>query len=100
MLNSYSLCQDVCVRVVVGQVREKVLQWTDSNVTLAYFTKELQAEADRLFRLQGRYQGFGAVLFWGGSGYYFVPGSGAGYRGHRFLKFFWNCIRNVRKSFY
>ena len=67
MLNSYSLCQDVCVRVVVGQVREKVLQWTDSNVTLAYFTKELQAEADRLFRLQGRYQGFGAVLFWGGS---------------------------------
>jgi hypothetical protein len=41
------------VRIVVGQVREKVLQWTDSNITLIYFTKELQAEADRIARIQG-----------------------------------------------
>jgi hypothetical protein len=39
---------------VVGQVREKVVQWTESNVTASYFSKELQAEVDRLARLQGR----------------------------------------------
>jgi hypothetical protein len=44
----------VCGRIVVGQVREKVVQWTESNVTASYFSKELQAEVDRLARLQGR----------------------------------------------
>ncbi len=46
--------QAVCGRIVVGQVREKVVQWTESNVTASYFSKELQAEVDRLARLQGR----------------------------------------------
>jgi hypothetical protein len=44
----------VCGRIVVGQLTEKVVQWTESNVTASYFIKEIQAEADRLDRLQGK----------------------------------------------
>jgi hypothetical protein len=39
---------------VVGQLTEKVVQWTESNVTASYFIKEIQAESDRLDRLQGK----------------------------------------------
>ncbi len=39
---------------MVGQLTEKVVQWTESNVTAGYFIKEIQAESDRIDRLQGK----------------------------------------------
>ena len=51
--NKRSFLQAVCGRIVIGQLTEKVVQWTESNVTAGYFSKEIQAEADRLTRLQG-----------------------------------------------
>ncbi len=44
----------MCGRIVVGQLTEKVVQWTESNVTAGYFAKEIQAEGDRLDWLQGK----------------------------------------------
>ena len=46
--------KETCVRIAVRTVEEKVMQWVEQHVTLAYFSREYNIEAERVSRQAAR----------------------------------------------